>query len=150
MNILLNKAFQAIGAKARLSLNADVRPSEKMKRRHKVILGIIAIFMALLLADVVAYLRDEQWRAQLRKDLPIGTPVEAIRVYLKDEGQQHGIKGLWEDNRLDYPGFVFRNHNNSIITRSLIDGDIDYALLMGGVRINLDEAGNLKEMHVFK
>ena len=25
MNILLNKAFQAIGAKARLSLNADVR-----------------------------------------------------------------------------------------------------------------------------
>ena len=102
--------------------------------------------MVLLLADVVAYFRDEQWHAQLRKDLPIGTPLENIRVYLKDEGQQHGIEGLWEDDRPDYPGFVFRNHNHSIITRSLIEGNIDYVLLMGGVRINLDADGNLKEI----
>ncbi len=121
-----------------------------MKRRHKVILGIAAVVLALLSADVVAYFRDERWHAQLREDLPVGTPLEDIRVYLKDQGRQHGIKGLWEDDRPDYPGFVFHNHNNSIITRSLIDGDIDYVPLMGGVRINLDADGHLKEMYVFK
>jgi hypothetical protein len=121
-----------------------------MKTRHKILLGIIVVVVVLLVADISAYHRDEKWHAQLRKDLPIGTPAEDIRIYLKDKGQRHGIEGLWEDDRLDYPGFVFRNHNHSIITRSLIDGDFDYVLLMGGVRINLDDDGNLKEMHVFK
>ncbi len=121
-----------------------------MKQRHKVIFGIAAVVITVLLADVIAYFRDEQWHAQLRKALPVGTPLEDIRIYLVDQGRQHGIKGLWEDDRPNYPGFCFRNHNHSIITRSIIDGSFDYVLLMGYMRVNLDEDGRLKEIYVFK
>lgn len=121
-----------------------------MKRVNKVILWILAVILGLLLVDVIAYFRDEQWHARLRKDLPVGTPADEVRLYLIDQGEQHGIKGLWEDDSPTYPGYVIRNHNHSIITRSIIDGDLDYVLLMGNVRINLNEEGYLKEIYVFK
>ena len=121
-----------------------------VKRIHKAIIGIASVVLAVLLADGIAFFRDEQWQTQLREDLPVGTPLEDVRIYLKDQGRQHGINGLWEDDRPNYPGFVFRNHNHSIITRSIIEGDLDYVLLMGNMRINLDEDGHLKEIYVFK
>ena len=121
-----------------------------MKQRHKVIFGIAAVVITVLLADVIAYFRDEQWHAQLRKALPVGTPLEDIRIYLVDQSRQHGIKGLWEDDRPNYPGFCFRIHNHSIITRSIIDGSFDCVLLMGNTRINLDEDGRLMEICIFK
>lgn len=119
-----------------------------MKLRHRITIGVAALILALLALDVVVYHLDERWYSRLHDDLPPGTPVHDLRTYLVDEGQQHGIKGLWEDDRPEMPGFVFYNHNSSVVTRSIVDG-IDW-LLFGYIRINLDEKDELKDMYILK
>ena len=120
-----------------------------MGKRHKIGIGFVLVILALLALDYTAYVRDERWYAQLVADLPMGTHIDQARLYLVDEGDAHGIKGLWEDHRPDMRGFVIRHHNNSIVTRWIVD-DFDYVLLYGYVSIRFDDDNHLERIYIHK
>ena len=119
-----------------------------MKRLKKILSIVISFLLFLLALDYTAYLRDEAWHVTLKRDLPIGTSMQAARVYLQDEAKQHGIKGLQEDMRPDMRGYTFCNHNHSILVRMTKEG-ID-GLLMGYVAVRFDEEGRLNRIYTFK
>jgi len=120
-----------------------------MKRWRKISYAFIGLVVILLAFDYVAYNQDEAWYARLNRDLPVGTSIEDVRAYFQDDGKKHGISGLHEDLRPDMRGFIFLNHNRSIITRSIVDG-FDWWLLFGNVAVRLDENERVKEIYIFK
>lgn len=115
-----------------------------MKKGHKVGIGIIVFMISVCVLDYWVYVSDKKWYEQLNKDLPIGTPIDEARAYLSDQRAKHQIEGLREDFRPDMRGFIFDNHNSSLITSVILNGfDL---LLVSYVVVRFDEKGRLKKI----
>ena len=114
----------------------------------KIGLVISALLLILLAIDYAAYRAGITWYANIQRDLPIGTTIDAARVYLQDEAQQHGIIGLYEDTRPEMRGFLFEKQNMSFIFSLVIDG-ID-GNLESQVAVRFDADGNLRSISTFK
>ena len=114
----------------------------------KIGLGIAGLLLILLVIDYAAYRAGKNWYANIQRDLPIGTTMDAARVYLQDEAQQHGIIGLYEDTRPEMRGFLFEKQNMSFVFSLIIDG-ID-GNLESQVAVRFDADGNLKSIGTFK
>ena len=111
--------------------------------------GIIgSLLLILLVIDYAAYRAGKTWYATIQRDLPYGTNMDAARVYLQDEAQQHGIIGLYEDTRADMRGFLFEKQNMSYVFSLLLDG-ID-ANLESQVAVRFDADGRLVSISTFK